>query len=254
MRHTALAAAALAIAASAPAPVALAQHHGSGEQAGQDHRGHHRMDATRLVISAEAQIAQVPDLAHVTAGVMTEAKTAEAALADNATKMNGVMRALRSAGIADRDIQTSNLSLSPQYQYVENEQPRLIGYQVSNTVTVRVRNLGNLGRTLDSVVGQGGNQLHGISFSIDKADEAMDGARREAMKKARARADLYAQASGLRVARIVSIQEGGVVPPPMPMLAPMMARMAADSVAPTPVAAGEVSLTASVTVVFDLAP
>jgi uncharacterized protein YggE len=257
MRHTALAAAALAIAAGAPATAALAHQHEAGRPAaGNAQQRPHHMEETRLVISAEAQIAQAPDLAHVTAGVMTEAKTAAAAFADNAAKMNGVMRALRGAGIAERDIQTSNLTLSPQYQYVENEPPRLNGYQVSNTVTVRVRDLANLGRTLDSVVGQGGNQLHGISFSIDKADEALDAARRDAMKKARARADLYAQAAGLRVARIVSIQEGGAVPPPMPM-PHMMARMSAEMSPPPPpppISGGEISMTASVTVVFELAP
>lgn len=210
-----------------------------------------RMEGAALVITAEAQVAQAPDLATVTAGVLTEGRTAEAALADNARKMNGVMTSLRQSGIAPRDIQTSNISLNPQYVYNQNEAPRITGYQASNTVTVRVRNLSNLGRTLDSLVGQGGNQLQGVSFSIDKADEAMDAARREAMKKARARADLYAEAAGLRVSRIVSISEGGAAPPPMPVH--MMARMAADvSPAPTPIAAGEVNVAASVTVMFEL--
>jgi uncharacterized protein YggE len=221
-------------------------------EAQQTREGHGHMEGTALVITAEALVAQAPDLATVSAGVLTEGRTAEAALAENARKMNGVMTSLRQSGIAPRDIQTSNISLNPQYVYNQNETPRITGYQATNTVTVRVRNLDNLGRTLDSLVGQGGNQLQGVSFSIDKADQAMDAARRDAMKKARARADLYAEAAGLRVSRIVSISEGGAVPPPMPMPT-MMARMATDSAPPpTPVSAGEVSVSASVTVMFEL--
>lgn len=239
MRTTALAAAA-AMAMSAGAAVA------------NTHDDAPKFDGTVLVLSAEAEIAQAPDMATVSAGVLSEGKTAEAALSDNSVKMSGVFRALRAAGIAERDIQTSNLNLSPQYQYNQNEPPRLIGYQASNNVSVRVRNLTNLGRTLDAVVANGANQLQGVSFSIDKADEARDAARREAMRKARARADLYAQAAGLRVTRIVSINEGGAAPPPM-MPVPMMARsMAADAAPPPPVAGGEVSLNSSVTVVFEL--
>jgi uncharacterized protein len=245
MRHAPLAAAALALAAVAPITV-------PGAAMAHDHTQRPALEGTVLVLSADAEVTRAPDLATVSAGVQTDGKTAEAALAENARRMNGVMRALRAAGIAERDIQTSNISLNPQYQYVQDQPPRLIGYQAANTVTVRVRNIANLGRTLDSLVTEGGNQIQGISFSLDKPDAAMDEARAEAMRKARARADLYAQAAGLKVARIVSIQEGGAVPPPMPM--PMAAmRLAADAgAAPTPVAAGEVGVSATVTVVFEL--
>lgn len=246
MRRTAAAAAAVALTAGAmvAATPGLAGAH--------DHTDGPKFEGTSLMITAEARIDKVPDIANVNAGVLTEGRTADAALAENARRMTGLMAALRQAGIADRDIQTSNLNLNPQYVYRENEAPRITGYQASNTVNVRVRNLTNLGRTLDNLIGQGGNQLNGVSFSIDKADDALDDARREAMRKARARADLYAQAAGLRVTRIVSISEGGGFQPiPMPM--PMMARAMADAAAPpTPVSAGEVSLSASVTVLFEL--
>jgi uncharacterized protein len=179
MRRTAAAAAAVALSAGAmiaAMPTQAEAHDGREAQ---------RIDGTSLVITAEARVDKAPDLANVTAGVLTEGRTADAALAENAKRMTGVMAALRQAGVADRDIQTSNLNLNPQYVYRENEAPRITGYQASNTVNVRVRNLTNLGRTLDSLIGQGGNQLHGVSFSLDKADDAMDEARRDAMKRAR---------------------------------------------------------------------
>lgn len=212
--------------------------------------GHHAMlQGTALTVSAEARTAARPDIALITAGVVTEAPTAEAALAANAQRMTAVIAAIRRAGVAERDIQTAQLSVNPQMVYAENVPPRVTGYQAANTVNVKVRNLANVGKTVDAVVAQGSNQLNGISFSLDDPDAALDGARTEALKRARARADLYAAAAGLKVHRIVAIAEGGAVDPPRPMPM-MMARAAAmDS---TPVAAGEVGLTANVTVTFEL--
>jgi uncharacterized protein YggE len=131
--------------------------------------------------------------------------------------------------------------------------PKIIGYQVSNQVSVRQRNLADFGRTIDTLITAGANQVNGPSFQIDEPDGALDEARVEAMKKARARATLYAQAAGLKVLRILSISEsGGYVPQPPVMYA--RAAMADTMGAPTPVAAGEVSMSASVTVMFELAP
>lgn len=229
------------LAAMSTAPLAAAQ---------EGPAGHHAMlQGTALTVSAEARTAARPDIALITAGVVTEAPTAEAALAANAQRMTAVIAAIRRAGVAERDIQTAQLSVNPQMVYAENVPPRVTGYQATNTVNVKVRNLANVGKTVDAVVAQGSNQLNGISFSLDDPDAALDGARTEALKRARARADLYAAAAGLKVHRIVAIAEGGAVEPPRPMPM-MMARAAAmDS---TPVAAGEVGLTANVTVTFEL--
>jgi uncharacterized protein len=241
----ALALAPLAAVAMLAAPVAVAQ------QAG-PHAEHHRMmmEGTTLTVSAEARTSERPDIATVNAGVVAEAPTAEAALAENARRMNAVIAAIKRAGVAERDIQTSQLSVQPQTVYAENVPPRVTGYQATNMVSVRVRNLANVGKTVDALVAQGGNQLNGISFGLDNPDAALDRARVEAMKKARARATLYAQAAGLQVDRIISIQEGGSVEPPRPYMAMAMRAGAAD--AATPVQAGEVDLTATVTVVFAL--
>ncbi len=223
------------------APLAAAQ------EAGHPHM---MMQGTALTISAEAHTAEKPDIATITAGVVNEAPTAEAALAENARRMIAVIAAVKRAGVAERDIQTAQLSINPQTVYAENVPPRVTGYQATNTVTVKVRNMGNVGKTVDALVAQGGNQLNGISFGIDEPDPALDRARAAAFRKARARADVYAQAAGMTVKRIIAISEGGSVEPPRPMPVMMMARAAnMDS---TPVAAGEVNLTANVTVMFEL--
>lgn len=236
----ALAAAAALSAAPLAASVATAQ------EAGHEHM---MMHGTMLTVTAEARTSEKPDLATITAGVVNEAPTADAALAENARRMTAVLAAVKRAGIPDRDVQTAQLSINPQTVYAENEPPRVTGYQATNTVTVKVRNMGNVGKTVDALVAQGGNQLNGISFGLNDPDTALDRARADALKKARARAEVYAQAAGMHVKRIVAISEGGGVEPPRPM--PMMAMARAAAVA-TPVAPGEVDLTANVTVMFEL--
>ncbi len=216
---------------------------------------------TLLTLSAEGRSNRTPDLAVFSAGVTSQGKTASEALSANSVDMNKVIAALKRAGIADRDIQTSNLSLNPIYQpqrqlpdgTVEPAQPKIIGYQVYNTVNVRQRNLAQFGRVLDTLVAAGANQINGPSFQMDDPDAATDEARIQAMKKARARANLYASAAGLKVLRILAISEsGGYAPQPPVMYA--RAQMADGMEKSTPVAAGEVSLTSTVTVLFELAP
>ncbi len=214
-----------------------------------------------LTVAAEGRSAHRPDLAVFTAGVTSSGKSAGEALAANASDMSRVIAALKRAGIADKDVQTSNLSLNPVYadmsrqpaSPLEQQVPRIIGYQVSNQVTVKQRNLADFGKTIDTLVSAGANQVNGPSFQMDEPDGALDEARVEAMKKARERAGLYARAAGLKVVRILSISEsGGYVPQPPVMYARAM--MADGAGAPTPVAAGEVSMNANVTVLFELAP
>lgn len=216
--------------------------------------------STLLSISAEARTARKPDLAVFSAGVTSQGKTAAAALAANSADMNRVIAALKAAGIADKDIQTSNLNLNPVYAppvigpngQVENQEPRIIGYQVNNQVTVRQRKLAEFGKVLDTLVAAGANQINGPSFELEDADAALDEARSAAMTKARKRAELYAKAAGLKVKRIVSISEGGGFTPPVPMVyakAGMMAEAAA-----TPVVSGELTMATTVSVQFELAP
>lgn len=206
-------------------------------------------DGTLLSVSARGQAVRVPDVASLSAGVVTQATDANAALRANAEQMNRLMAAIKAAGIAERDVQTSGLNVSPQYRRGDGEAPVISGYQASNTVNLKVRDIGKLGQVIDALVASGANQVHGPSFEIDRPDEAYDEARRDALDKARARADMYARSLDLRVLRIVSISEGGgFMPPPMPMVA----MRAMDSVESSPVSPGESSLSVNLDVVFEL--
>jgi uncharacterized protein len=203
-----------------------------------------------LNLTATGEVKIAPDMATITFGVQTEAPTAQAAMAQNAERMTQVVRALARAGIVERDIQTSGLNLSAQYDYVENQPPKLRGYQAVNRVTVRIEDLSKVGGTADAVVAAGVNQIDGISFGLKDSKAAEDEARRLAVQALQSKARLYADALGVQLGGVRSLTEGGgyTPQPPMPVFA--MARMAAaDS---TPVAAGELSVKIDVTGVYDI--
>lgn len=206
---------------------------------------------TTLSISAEGSVNREPDIAFLNAGVQTQGETAQAAMSANAAAMNGVFDALEAANVDRKDMQTSNFSLQPQYDYSNRQSgqpPRLTGYQASNQLTVRVRDLDTLGETMDALVGAGGNTFSGLRFALEDDRAAKNAARDIAMKEAIARAELYAAASGYEVARVVTISEsGGYSPQPMAMMA--QARSAESS---TPIASGEVGYSVSVNVTFEL--
>jgi hypothetical protein len=206
---------------------------------------------TRLDVTASGEVTRVPDVAVISAGVLTRQQTASSAIQENSSRMERVLSALRRAGVADRDVQTSSLSLSPEYRYQENQPPQLVGYTASNQVSIRFRDIRNSGKILDALVAEGANQINGPSLTIDKPEAALDEARQQAIANGRVRAELYARALGKRVARVVSVSEGGggyPVPPPMPVM--MEARMAGQ--ADTKVVPGEQKLQVSVSMVFDL--
>ncbi|MES2860350.1 MAG: SIMPL domain-containing protein [Pseudomonadota bacterium] len=204
-----------------------------------------------LNLSADGEVKVAPDMATITFGVTTEAPTAAAAMADNATRMTQVFAALRRAGINERDIQTSGLNLSAQYDYVENQPPRLRGYQASNRVTVGIMDLTKVGTTADAVVAAGVNQIDGISFGLKDPKTAEDQARVLAVRALQDKAALYAQALGVELGGIRSLNEGGGYspPPPMPMFAMARAQSADSS---TPVAAGEMTVRIDITGTYDL--
>jgi uncharacterized protein YggE len=205
---------------------------------------------TVLDVSATGRTTRVPDVATIRSGVVTQNATAAVALSENATRMARVLAALKKAGVAPRDIATSNVSLSPQYRYGNNVPPVITGYQATNTVSVRFRDVAKSGAILNALVKEGANQIDGPNLSLDNPDAALDEARIEAVKIARARAETYARAAGMSVARIVSIGEGGEnagSPPPMPQFRAMKAM--ADS-APTQIASGETDVTVTLNVRF----
>ena len=207
-------------------------------------------DGTLLSIATTADATRVPDVATISTGVVTQAADANAAMRANAVQMDKVMAALRGAGIAERDIQTSGISLNPQYRYAENEAPSITGYQATNTVSLKVRDITKLGKVLDSLAAQGANQINGPSFQIDQPEPVYDEARLAALKKAKDRAETYAKALDLKVRRIISISEGGGGGfRPVPMMA-MSARGKAEM--DTAVSPGETEVTVSLDVVFEL--
>ncbi len=203
---------------------------------------------TVLDVQAQGRTTRVPDQATIRAGVVAQAQTAAAALADNAQRMARVMAALKHAGIASRDVATASVSLQPQYRYADNQPPAITGYQATNSVAVRFRDIAKAGPILDALVAEGANQIDGPNLALSQPDAALDEARTDAVIKARARAELYAKAAGLHVVRIVSIAEGGESTGPMPPM-PIMRMMKADS-ATTQIAAGESDVTVTLSVRF----
>lgn len=227
-----------------------------------------------LTVNGEGRTFREPDVAVFSAGVTTQGQTAAEALAENSRSMTAVIAALKRAGIADRDIQTSNLSISPVYRDADREArlaaqagrpyvppanpgvPEIVGYQANNSVSVRQRKLGDYGKVIDTLAAAGANQINGPSFQMDDPEPATNEARVAAIRQARERAELYAGAAGLRIHRILSINDGGSYYGPPPV---MFARVANTAGAPpppppSPVQAGEMQLTASVSMMFELAP
>ena len=203
-----------------------------------------------ISLTGQGQIRLAPDLAIVTAGVVTEAEAASGALAANAKAMQTVLEALKSAGIDEKDTQTSNFSVQPRYDYSrDGKPPVLTGYAVSNNVTITVRKVDNLGRILDQLVSSGSNQIQGVQFSIEDPTAAQDEARRLAIADARRKAELYATASNVTLGNVLTISEG-VATEPRPIV---RARMVAEGmVAETPIAVGEQTLTIDVNVTWEI--
>jgi uncharacterized protein YggE len=226
-----------ALAASACAPMGARHHH-----------GHHARTSTVTVVGT-GTVNAAPDMAEITTGVVTQAPTAAQALAANSQAMERLLQALGAVGIATRDIQTTNISVSPlRRQGRDGQPPEITGYEVTNQVRVKVRDLSGLGRVLDQQVGQGANLVYGIRFEQQEPQALVDEARRRAMADARRKAELYADTATLKVGRVLAVQEAGAVAP-RPEMAPRMAMSAA-----VPVAPGEQEIQASVTVTFILEP
>jgi len=206
---------------------------------------------TRLDITATGEVRRVPDIAIISAGVMTRSASATGAIQENAARMERVRAALKRAGIADRDIQTSNISLNPEYRYQENQPPQLTGYTASNQVSVKFRDIRNTGRILDALVAEGANQINGPSLTIDKPQAALDEARAMAIVAGRARAELYAKAMGMRVVRLLSVSEGVGYSPPRPV-ANMMRAEGGAVMADSKIDPGEQEVQITLSMSFEL--
>lgn len=207
-----------------------------------------------VTLNVTETVEAAPDRAVVGTGVQTRAPTATQAMRDNAAKMDRLIATLAKAGIAKKDIQTSGINLSAQYDYSNRDGqpagPRFIGYEASNQLTIKLHDIKKVGPLLDTLVEAGATNVSGPSFSIEDPAPMLAQARAAALKSAKAQADFYAQAAGYRSARLLSISEsnsGGN--PPMPMVT---ARFKADVAEATPVEPGQVGSSVTLTVQYAL--
>jgi uncharacterized protein YggE len=204
-----------------------------------------------ITIEADGVVTAEPNIAILRAGVVSEAETAQAALADNSQKMQAVMQSLQTLNVETRDIQTSNLSIDPRYVYPERNTgdtpPRLVGYTVSNMVTVRFRDLSALGNAVDTLVSSGVNQLSSLSFDIDPKGNLLDEARKKAVQEARRKAELLTSEAGVELGKVLTINEVSSSSPVA--FKAMRAELAPGS---TPIASGEAELSVRVRMTFSL--
>ncbi|AZO51498.1 MAG: DUF541 domain-containing protein [Mesorhizobium sp.] len=208
--------------------------------------------APRIVVSGEGHATAAPDLALLTLSVMREAKTARAALDANNDAMAAVIAAMKSAGIKDRDLQTAGIQINPRYNYTNkpdgSQEAELVAYQVTNTLSVRIRDIDKTGDILDKAVSLGVNQGGGIAFSNEDPSAAVTEARKKAVADAMAKARTLAEAAGVSIGRVLEITDQNIAPPPMPINAKAFDAAGAS----VPVQAGENAYAVQVTVTFEL--
>ena len=208
-----------------------------------------------ITVVGEGVVRARPDMAVVSIGVVTEAPRAADALSQNSRAMSDTIATAKEGGIAPRDIETDHISLNPQYSYPKpgaREVRTLTGYEASNGVTIRVRAFDKLGELLDRLVSSGANRIRGIALTLADPEPLQDGARAEAMKNARRKAELLADAAGVRIVRLFSATEQ-YTQPPRPMMRMAASAPAAERAA-VPVEAGEQEIHARVSAVFEIAP
>ncbi len=206
----------------------------------------------RLIsITGHGEVKARPDMAVITLGVMTQAKTAREALTQNTKTMEKVLASLKASGIEGKDIQTSNFAVNPRYQYDQNnvQPPRVTGYDVSNTVLVSARKLGTLGEVLDTVVSEGSNQINGIMFAIADNEKLEDEARKLALADAERKAKLYADLAHITLGQIMSLSEGNAQPP-QPVYYGKAVR--AETANAVPIAEGEQTVALDVSVTWEI--
>lgn len=206
------------------------------------------VELAKITVTGEATVEAAPDLATISLGVTTDGKTAAEAMAANNSALQQVIDRLKAAGIEDRDLQTSNLSLNPNWVgYDSGSAPTIAGYMASNMLTVRVRVLDGLGKALDAAITDGANTMNGLTFEVSNPRPALDEARKKAVADAQARASVLVEAAGGSLGRVVAISETAGYGAPMPMF-----RASAEAADAPPVAGGQVGLTASVTITYEI--
>ncbi len=201
-----------------------------------------------ITVVGSGKASAAPDMAVIQVGVVTQAASAAKALQQNNAAMEKLLQVLEAQGVAKKDVQTSSFSVQPQYkpyQPGQTQPSEIVGYQVGNQVRAKVRKLDSLGKILDDVVSQGANQVQGVTFSVAEPNPLPDQARRQAMADARRKAELYAEAAGVELGRVLLIQEET---PQRPR--PLFANLAKGAAEAVPIAVGEEEFAATVTVTY----
>ena len=201
-----------------------------------------------IIVTGNGEASAPPDMAFLNLGVEAEGATAAEALRKNSAQMDATIKSLRDAGVDKKDIQTSSLNVGAKYDYSrDNSPPRIIGYQATNTVSVKLRNLDKAGSVIDKAIGVGANRLDSISFGFADPKPLMNSARKAAVADARDRAVLYADAAGVKLGSVLQISDSySQAPGPIPA----MARMEAADFKSVPISTGESSMSANVTIIF----
>ncbi len=217
--------------------------------------GNAEAEETREIrVTGIGEVLAQPDMATISLGVVSEAETAGDALAQNSDIMEKLVASLKADGIASRDLQTSGFSVQPNFVYPdrnrgETGEPRITGYMVRNMLSVRVRDLARTGEFLDRMVSLGSNSVNNISFSVADPGPVEDSARQAAVTDARARAELYAAAAGLKLGRIMLISEPQADSRPPVNI---RARASLEAASAVPVEAGELAFGAQVNIVWEI--
>ncbi len=208
-------------------------------------------DRDMITVSGEGKVTATPDLAQISLGVQTDGLTVKQAQTTNTQKMNAIIAAVKSLGVADKDIQTNNYSISPKIDWSNGKQ-NITGYTVSQNVTVKVRALDKAGDVLARAGELGANQVGGINFTIDDPKALQDEARIKAIKDARTKAQQLADEIGLTIVKVVTFSESnGYIPPVYPIMNKAMDMAAQVAPAPT-IEAGSLDVTSDVSVTFEV--
>jgi uncharacterized protein len=208
--------------------------------------------APAIQVTGTGSVQAKPDMATIGVGVTTEDANAQNAVAKNSAAAAKVISELEAAGVEEKDLQTSNFSVYPNYRNDSTGRQQPVTFRASNTVTVTIRDLGKAGEILNRAVGAGSNQINGPQFSVSQPEKYLNEARKKAVENAMAKAATYAGAAGLKLGAVLSIAEGGGAPSPVYNHRGMV--FAASAAPPPPVEAGEETLSASVSLVIELKP
>lgn len=228
----------LSVAGLLLASIALADDRAASSPA--DHHPH-----SKIVVTGQGKVSAKPDIAYVSLGVVVEKSTASEAMEANNAAMSKLFELLNQLGIEERDVQTTNFSISAQYHFPKNAPRQLTGYQATNNIRIKIRKLNDTGRVVDRLVKEGANQVNSISFAVSNPDSLLDGARQEAVANARHKAELYAKAANVPLGSLLNLSESGGVRPVQPMFDRAAMREQA-----VPVAPGEQELTVTITAEF----